>query len=212
MNILLLFYSLTHWLTRSSVCPVCDRLVNSTDIKTVYLSEMHQNSNISSVKDDLDKIESLNDRFEIVQRQLSTFEDDVKPTVSDLEDVQNDLNDRLNSFQELRERNNKLEQELERCLCLLIKNFLKKRMKYERLSNILNENKAADKLQEDMKNEIEHACYVYNKKMQEWKNYTLEQMTESRQKDELIIEIGDETRRYIKETFEKSINRLYQFE
>ncbi|KAG1149748.1 hypothetical protein G6F37_004238 [Rhizopus arrhizus] len=173
---------------------------------------MHQNSNISSVKDVLDKIESLNDRFGIVQRQLSTFEDDVKPTVSDLEDVQNDLNGRLNSFQELRERNNKLEQELERCLCLLTKDFLKKRMKYERLSNSLNENKAADKLQEDIKNEIEHVCHAYNKKMQEWKNYILEQMTESRQKDELIIEIGDETRRYIKETFEKSINRLYQFE
>lgn len=212
MNILLLFYSLTHWLTRSSVCPVCDRLINSTDIKTVYLSEMHQNSNSPSIKDVLDEIEPLNDRFEVVQRQLSTFEDDVKPTISDLEYIQNDLNDKLNSFQELRERNNKLEQELERCLCLLEKNFLKKRMRYERLSNILSETKAADKLQEDIKIEIEQACHAYNKKMQEWKNYILQQMTESRQKDELIIEVGDETRRYIKETFEKSINHLYQFE
>lgn len=212
MNILLLFYSLTHWLTRSSVCSVCDRLINSTDIKTVYLSEMHQNSNSPSIKDVLDEIEPLNDRFEVVQRQLSTFEDDVKPTISDLEYIQNDLNDKLNSFQELRERNNKLEQELERCLCLLEKNFLKKRMRYERLSNILSETKAADKLQEDIKIEIEQACHAYNKKMQEWKNYILQQMTESRQKDELIIEVGDETRRYIKETFEKSINHLYQFE
>ncbi|KAG1049721.1 hypothetical protein G6F43_007965 [Rhizopus delemar] len=173
---------------------------------------MHQNSNSPSIKDVLDKIEPLNDRFEVVQRQLSTFEDDVKPTISDLEYIQNDLNDKLNSFQELRERNNKLEQELERCLCLLEKNFLKKRMRYERLSNILSETKAADKLQEDIKIEIEQACHAYNKKMQEWKNYILQQMTESRQKDELIIEVGDETRRYIKETFEKSINHLYQFE
>lgn len=212
MNILLLFYSLTHWLNRSSVCPVCDRLINSTDIKTVYLSEMHQNSNSPSIKDVLDKIEPLNDRFEVVQRQLSTFEDDVKPTISDLEYIENDLNDKLNSFQELRERNNKLEQELERCLCLLEKNFLKKRMRYERLSNILSETKAADKLQEDIKIEIEQACNAYNKKMQEWKSYILQQMTESRQKDELIIEVGDETRRYTKETFEKSINHLYKFE
>ncbi|EIE91059.1 hypothetical protein G6F46_006927 [Rhizopus delemar] len=154
------------------------------------------------------KIEALKEQLQALKKQFAKFEDDVKPTVSDLEYMKGVLENKLDFFEVLKDRNESLERNLSKEISMLEGSFSKRRIGINQPLSTSEISKARIEAQF----ELEGACRNFNGLIREWKDHIFDQLTEIRSKRELVIKIGNEPRKYIKEMYEKSAKRLYQLD
>lgn len=195
----------------TTCCFVCQTTVYKRQLNKVYLSELSQTEQWPSLEQVSTKSETLTDRLNHLKTRFAKFEYEVNPTVIDLREILCTLNEKLDIFQELKNRNEQLGQELNKMTKSLEKDLARRKEKYEKINQSDSE-QALKVMVTEIKTDIEKARQAYERLVKGWKSSLLDYINENLDKCELITKIGNEPRRYIRETFDKLINRLYCFE